>query len=72
MYFKSIYHELQLPWKTAACNILLKIILYSSSVGVWEYMTADLIKLTFKDVFVQNKLFCGYFAYISRLPENIR
>ena len=50
MYFKSIYHELQLPWKTAACNILLKITLYSSSVGVWEYMTADLIKLSFEDV----------------------
>ena len=50
MYFKSIYHELQLPCKTAACNLLLKVILYSSSVAVWEYMTADLITSTFEGV----------------------
>ena len=49
MYFKSIYHELQLSCETAACNILLKVILYSSSVGVLEYMTA-VFKLTFEDV----------------------
>ena len=41
---------MQLPCTTAACNISLNVILCSSSVAVWEYMTAVLIKLTFEDV----------------------
>ena len=53
MYFKSIYHDLQLPCKTAACNILLKVIPYSSSVAVWEYMPTDLIKSTFEEVLLK-------------------
>ena len=72
MFFKFIYHELQLPRKTAACVTLLKVILYSSSVGVSEYMTADLKKLTFEDVLFKNELLCGYFAYISRILEKKR
>ena len=49
MYFKSISHELQLPCETAACHILLKVTLYSSSVGVLQYIT-DVFILTFEEV----------------------
>ena len=40
MYFKSLY----------GMEYLVEVILYSSNVGVWEYMTADLLKLTLEDV----------------------
>ena len=74
MYFKSIYHELQLPCKTAACHNLLKVILYSSSVAVWEYMPIDLMKLTFEDVLLKMsysvETLSTYLDYLKRKDDS--